>query len=81
MTTLEEYRFQDNNDKVSKSLERHKTYQRCKEDVINEHIYVTSFFLWIRLPKLESISEYKTRIRKLGEWQKLPVPEIDDADS
>ena len=32
-------------------------------------------------PSWMVISEYKTRTRKLGEWQKLPVPEIDDADS
>ena len=32
-------------------------------------------------PGWRAISEYKTRTRKLGEWQKLPVPEIDDADS
>ena len=32
-------------------------------------------------PSWMAISEYKTRKRKLGEWQKLPVPEIDDADS
>ena len=33
------------------------------------------------LDPVGAISEYKTRTRKLGEWQKLPVPEIDDADS
>ena len=32
-------------------------------------------------PSWIAVREYKTRIRKLGEWQKLPVPEIDGADS
>jgi hypothetical protein len=32
-------------------------------------------------PSWIAVREYKTRIRKLGEWQKLPVPKIDDADN
>ena len=32
-------------------------------------------------PSWIAVREYKTRTRKLGEWQKLPVPEIDGSDS